>query len=234
LRLARYLTPIVDLARKQGELVVATLNYDLTMEEAASRLGVPLSTGVAELSLTGQLEFGEALVKLLKLHGSIDWVRKPMGGYLQRVDLELDTNPTYTATANANVSEPFIVFGAREKLQAQGPFLDLLAQFSAALQRSEHLVVVGYSFRDEHVNEYISRWVHGDDSRVVTVVNPEQLSRVSDAENYGWCLFQTLKAEPAYPNAPARRGRIAWISERAAVGLRHLADHAWAPPDQAA
>jgi len=126
------------------------------------------------------------------------------------------------------------VFGAREKLQAQGPFLDLLAQFSAALQQSQHLVVVGYSFRDEHVNEYISRWVLGDDSRVVTVINPEQLSRFSDRDNYAWCLFQALKEEPAYTNAPAKRKRIEWISETAAVGLRCMADHAWAPPDQAA
>lgn len=95
-----YLTPILDLALQQGDLVIATLNYDLTIEEAAKRAAVPLSTGVEELSRTGQLHFGNALIRLLKLHGSINWIRKETRGYLQRADLELDDVPDYTASAN--------------------------------------------------------------------------------------------------------------------------------------
>lgn len=30
----------------------------------------------------------------------------------------------------------------------------------------------GYSFRDDHVNEYIRTWINGDPSRVLTIINP--------------------------------------------------------------
>jgi len=38
--------------------------------------------------------------------------------------------------------------------------------------KSETLTVIGYSFRDEHVNEFITNWFNGDISRKVRIINP--------------------------------------------------------------
>lgn len=65
-----------------------------------------------------------------------------------------------------------LVFGERNKLTAEGPFLDLLAQFRLELEPAHRLVVVGYSFRDAHINEMIRRWVNGDRNRHVVVIDP--------------------------------------------------------------
>jgi hypothetical protein len=57
--------------------------------------------------------------------------------------------------------QPAVVFGEAGKLRSEGPFLELLLAWAAALKRAANLLVVGYSFRDQHVNELIARWFNG-------------------------------------------------------------------------
>ena len=66
---------------------------------------------------------------------------------------------------------PAIVFG-QTKLRPDGPFIGLLLEFARRLEETDHLVVVGYSFRDDHVNEQIRRWLGGQQKRTMTVVDP--------------------------------------------------------------
>ena len=68
---------------------------------------------------------------------------------------------------------PAVIFGQRGKLRAEGPFLSLLAEFERQLSNAGRLVVIGYSFRDDHVNEIIRRWTADDIARQITVVDPD-------------------------------------------------------------
>jgi hypothetical protein len=63
-----------------------------------------------------------------------------------------------------------VIFGGRNKLTAEGPFLDLLVKFQSVLSENSHLIVVGYSFRDQHINRCIRRWLARDRSRCLTIV----------------------------------------------------------------
>ncbi len=67
---------------------------------------------------------------------------------------------------------PAVVFGASGKLRSEGPYLELLLAWSTALRQADTLLVVGYSFRDEHVNETIARWFNNNERRRVIVVSP--------------------------------------------------------------
>ena len=58
----------------------------------------------------------------------------------------------------------------RNKLTAEGPFLDLLIKFKKVLDEHWRLLVIGYSFRDAHVNQCIVRWLGTDASRCMTIV----------------------------------------------------------------
>jgi hypothetical protein len=64
-----------------------------------------------------------------------------------------------------------VLFGGRNKLTAEGPFLDLLMQFRDELFISNSLVVIGYSVRDPHVNHYILRWLNSDDKRRMYIID---------------------------------------------------------------
>ena len=169
-----YLTRITDVARLQGRLAVATLNYDNSMELAAEGSGCPLSTGIGEWSESSQLGNPEDGVRLLKLHGSIDWAReqgepgpdRPLPHErLRRV------NPIEELERQGSEYEPAVVFGQGNKLTARGPFLELFRAFQAELAKSDRLVVVGYSFRDDHINECIRTWLNGPRAARLVVIS---------------------------------------------------------------
>jgi hypothetical protein len=149
--------------------VVATLNYDLTVETMCQAASVPCSTGIDEWASSGTWDFPRNGVRLLKLHGSIDW---SLGA--------VDTTPGFLAQQTITVdgesnsyprNRPAIVFG-QTKLRPDGPFIELLLEFARALDVVDQLVIVGYSFRDDHVNEQIRRWVNAESSRAITVIDP--------------------------------------------------------------
>ena len=67
---------------------------------------------------------------------------------------------------------PAILFGGRTKLTVEGPFLDLLRSFKQKLSTVNRLTIIGYSFRDPHINEYISQWLNQDRKNRIRIINP--------------------------------------------------------------
>jgi hypothetical protein len=166
-----YLLPIFELWRSQGSLKVATLNYDLTIETAAQSAGVECDTGVESWARDGNFEWASQAVHLIKLHGSLDWSSTPSIATGPPA-WQLPASTFAKADANTAARDLGLVFGQRDKLRPDGPYLGLLAQFEAHLRQTGELVVIGYSFRDAHVNEMIARWANADRTRLLTVVDP--------------------------------------------------------------
>ena len=165
-----YVAPLVRLARDTKPLTIATLNYDLSIEQAGHDEGIAVETGIdawiADRRWPRQLGDG---VRLLKLHGSIDWCwdqGTSEEGQMPMYEVVRSDSPESERRA------PVLVFGQRGKLQAEGPFLSLLAEFEAALAESDRLTVVGYSFRDAHVNDIVRRWTRADKARTIVLVDP--------------------------------------------------------------
>lgn len=167
---AEYLRPLIDLAREQGTLAIATLNYDRSVENAAEAAGEPCDTGIETWLARGSLAWPDRGLRLLKLHGSIDWVfeRVRATGELpiQRI------RTVATADEKQRYDAPAVVFGEAGKLRSEGPYLELLLAWSSQLQEADSLLVVGYSFRDPHVNELIARWFNGGPDRRIVVLDP--------------------------------------------------------------
>lgn len=169
-----YLLPLVELVHRQGSTTVATLNYDLTIESTCSKAGVSLSTGIRQWADAGTWELA-ADVNLLKLHGSVNWVA--MSGVRSDVLSQYRVFPEdHELIAEARdrgmPNRPALIFGGRNKLRADGPYLELLSQFSTALARASCLLVIGYSFRDDHVNEILRQWVNKSPKARLVVVDP--------------------------------------------------------------
>jgi hypothetical protein len=174
-----YLKPLIDLVQEQGSLTVATLNYDRSMELLAERYGEPCDTGIKTWLAEQPLQWQAERLVLLKLHGSIDWVvHRPRWKRIfhpDEVGLHLDRFRVVDSPAHRTVDDdPGIVFGEAGKLESHGPYLELLLAWAARLQKATDLVVVGYSFRDAHVNQFIARWFNKDDSRRLVIVDPSE------------------------------------------------------------
>jgi SIR2-like domain len=165
-----YLSPLVHMSDRQGSLTIATLNYDRSVEEVADRNGVECETGIETWLSTGQLDWPRNGLRLLKLHGSVDWVvheardegQLPLK-QIQKRDLDQEGIPW---------GGPAVVFGQSGKLRSEGPYLELLLAWHADLRRANSLLIVGYSFRDDHVNEIIARWFNADSTRRIIVLDP--------------------------------------------------------------
>lgn len=163
----QYLRPLLDGAVNGGAVTVVTLNYDNCVERLAETSGVPCDTGLAGWPDGRGFQISGAGVRLLKLHGSIDWAYE--GGYdLDARVVQVD----HDSPGESHGRDLAIVFGADNKLRDEGPFLDLLYAFVQLLERTDTLVVVGYSMRDTHVNAQLRRWFNRVSSRRVIVIDP--------------------------------------------------------------
>jgi hypothetical protein len=162
-----YLRPLIQAAAAQpGGMDIATLNYDLTVEHAAEMQGVLVDRGPDNARPGIPLDFStDAAVRLYKLHGSIDLrERYTHANDTRRFEIVRDRSDDDFA--------PRIVIGDRDKLGSGGSTLPLLVGFAQALEAGSRLVVVGYSFRDDHVNSLIYEWLDADAGRTLTVLDP--------------------------------------------------------------
>lgn len=201
---------------------VATLNYDLTAEQAARDGGVELTTGVESWN-GGEWPRPTSGIQLLKLHGSLDW--------WEIEEEELIRGPGLTTIEPTDRrfgrrAPPAAIFGGRNKLRADGPFLEILREFGQQLTRADDLLVVGYSFRDPHVNEVIRRWVNRSPDGRIAVVDPSGEPRVYGAElTFRQLLAQRLGGRHTDSHGGESPQRIRWIAAGARDGIpQALAD----------
>lgn len=168
-----YLEPISTLCENQsGGVDVITLNYDLTIEDLAKRTGTRIRRGVGEWRPGRTIEFPEedGLINLYKVHGSLDWVQEQTSSLIEPPSIM--TRIGLSASDGNPRGRPWIVIGEREKLSTDGPMLALMHAAEVALERATHLVVIGYSFSDNHINSLVRNWMAGDPSRTIGVVDP--------------------------------------------------------------
>ncbi len=163
-----YLTPILEQAREQ-KLTIASLNYDLVIEDACRNLGIGCSQGVQNWAQDWALTWSNVGVRLLKLHGSIDWGRS-----VPTDDSKQQVIPEVVLSLDQDDQDflPFVIYGQREKLRPQGPFLDLRNEFVSSLRAATYLIVIGYSFGDDHVNTIITRWINTSSDHRMIIIDP--------------------------------------------------------------
>lgn len=174
-----YLQPIFKV--EGGPVRVATLNYDHGLEMAAFRAGLTVATGITLWD--GELEWdweAGADVNLLKLHGSLDWYysddHRGWGTFAEKTIVPFQP---FEGGARSMLTEMAVVFGQRGKLRSDGPFLGMLSGFGHWLRDTQNLVIVGYSFRDDHINELIRRWLNRTERASLTIINPSMTEDVT-------------------------------------------------------
>ena len=145
---------------------VFTTNYDLFNEIALDRLGTPYCNGFSgtherrfnpatyRYSLAEQLDISnrkwtsvDGYLYLCKLHGSINWIEDGYG--LFPIREIMNSNQT---------EESVMIYPTPTKQNASfgSPYSDLFREFQSHVVRDQSvLVVLGYSFGDEHVNNLI-------------------------------------------------------------------------------
>lgn len=151
---AKYFRNLQDFVASGFRLHIFTLNYDECVELA-------LAHGLGDINkkwtngfdpkgwkpdlLQNKKKRFDAL--LYKLHGSLDWVDDEELGVCS-----VKWPMAERAEEIPDKYESLLIFATATKVVPRDPYLTLLVRFRAELFRTECVVILGYSFGDEHVN----------------------------------------------------------------------------------
>jgi SIR2-like domain len=172
---ARFLRRIGGAPSKWGRDVFS-LNYDTVIEATLDHLRVHYIDGFrgTRLGWFDPTVFEETpesspSFRIYKLHGSINWLRDKSGHVRRAI-----------VNSAADITDPVVVFPSEQKyLQTQfGVYETLINRFRQRLRVAgvnNRLVVLGYSFNDEHINEAIvdAMGSPGTNLTVIAFVGPD-------------------------------------------------------------
>lgn len=177
--LAGFLLPFVSRAVTRDRLHIFTTNYDRLIEYGcdllglrvldrfvgnlapvfrASRLGIDLHYNPP--GIQGEPHYLEGVVRLTKLHGSLDWrSRRGSSGSLevQRCALPFGASRDHPEIPS-NAREHLLIYpnAAKDVETLEYPYAELFRDFAAAVCRPNAvLVTYGYGFGDDHVNRVL-------------------------------------------------------------------------------
>lgn len=171
---------------------VVTLNHDRVVETALNRASIRYVDGFSDnanhLRPWQPERFHDlaAGVRLLKLHGSVDWwtLAPRNGGRRERIvaaveggaDLVVD-GQRYDAVPPPG--RPLLLVGTHNKVREYSSliFVELYYRFIKALHEARPVIVSGYSFGDKGVNRLLADWIetHTSPRMVIVHQEPERL-----------------------------------------------------------
>jgi hypothetical protein len=184
--LVSFLLSFSSRAPTRDRLQLFTTNYDRLIEYGCDLIGLrPMDRFVGGLSpvfrasrldvdlhynppgIRGEPRHLEGVVKLTKLHGSLDWVFE--GREIRRTCLQfggtdgkMPVDPLSTLVIYPNPGKDFDA--------ASYPYSELFRDFSAALCRpNSTLVTYGYGFGDNHINRVISDMLSISSTHLVVI-----------------------------------------------------------------
>jgi len=173
----QYIERLVDICDDGYCLDIFTLNYDLCIETALTKFAKKkFENGFTQDSgwQPARFDGNDCAIRLYKLHGSLDWVEDRAYGVCS---LEFPRHDMAGDLAAMNL-QPLLIFGTAHKLSPREPFLTLAHAFSQCVLHTSVLVIIGYSFGDDYVNEIIRQGVERNPRLRVLVVSPSASTHV--------------------------------------------------------
>lgn len=140
-----------DATKRENPVEVFTTNYDLLMEQAFEDCRVPYFDGFAgsrkpffDIRAMEEDRLPERWARLWKLHGSINWYQDTEKGVLRGASNEEGLKRV--------IHPSHLKYEESRRM----PYLAMIDKLRAFLkQPSVALILCGYSFRDDHINEVI-------------------------------------------------------------------------------
>ncbi|HKO26316.1 MAG TPA: SIR2 family protein [Solirubrobacteraceae bacterium] len=211
-----HLEILLDACEHLGGVTFATLNHDLVFEDALRTAGVHFADGFEPATTDVRKwigTWGESPVRLLKLHGSIDWWRYAFAGDDWRGAVAAQySGADAIHPARADVLgppqdvRPLVLVGTFDKILSYETslFLDQHFRFREELRKATRVVVIGYGFADKAINSRLIDWLARDRANRMIVCHPDSdrlLARARGAIQHSWARWQRngqLAVVPAY------------------------------------
>lgn len=169
----------VDGVERDVPIEIFTTNYDLLMEQALEDQRVPYFDGFAgvrkpffDLRAMEEDTLPPRWARLWKLHGSINWYQAEKGGVLRG------------ATNEAGLRRVIHPSHLKYEESRRMPYLAMIDRLRAFLKKpTATLVLCGYSFRDEHLNEVIVQGLQSTQTAIAFALLFDKIGDYLDAVN---------------------------------------------------
>ena len=177
---------------------IFTVNYDLAVEWAAESVGLRVMNGfegthyrtfsphsfdlgLSNMLARGEARFGTYGIYLSKLHGSMSWkLAKNHDDYLEISCTQAwkDIEEFLSGNGQSNQTAPIVFPAAAKYVQTVGFVLgELFRRFTEFLSRPQTcIVVVGYSFSDEHLNLLLTRALQNPTLQMIICIPEASMS----------------------------------------------------------
>lgn len=141
--------------REFGPLWVFTTNYDRVLENACIVARVDYSDGFSQAEGAPVADWSGTFtqgVRIVKLHGSVNWYIDEKGGQIHRLDrgYALPAHDFRLTRRDHNL-RPLMIIPTLEKQTTTEPYVHLATWFGDALRDTRVLIVIGSSLRDDHI-----------------------------------------------------------------------------------
>jgi len=165
----RYLEPLLGFVEEYRPLSIFSVNYDTCIEQFCSVHKLDYQDGFDVNWNPRVFERENTDIMLYKLHGSIIWYRSDRAGYMK---LPIMTDEASIRLITGERAESLMLY-PMQKLGYEEPLLDLLTRFRNALHGCKVLVVVGYSFRDAHLQRILLDAARSNRELTILLVDPK-------------------------------------------------------------
>lgn len=182
-----HLRSITDACRHLGAVDLFDLNHDPVLEAALAEQGIDAADGFgpADGDVRYWADCFERPVRHFKLHGSIDWFRRPLPAEPWRgsVVARSTTHDPYHEDDGSGAMldfpsdvRPVILVGTFDKPLAydSSVFADQHFHFHESLRRADRVVAIGYGFADKGINTRLIGWLLEMPNRRLVVVHGDE------------------------------------------------------------
>lgn len=163
-----YLEPLLDFFQTEGPLDLFSVNYDTCVELLCHTRRIKFTDGFGVEWLPSEFQRDDIQLRLIKLHGSVLWYETSTGACIRVPVVPEGGEHTLFTHEKA---QPLMLYPARKWAYAE-PLLHNLELFRTRLSHSStrNIIVVGYSFRDEHLRRIFFDALRSNlDARIVLI-----------------------------------------------------------------
>lgn len=184
-----------NIIKNLSDVTLITFNYDLNLEIALHYNNIPFTYSF-------QNETNKDKLKLLKLHGSINWEKLENNEIIEAIkikDIMANRQPLKQSKIqiklSSNIANQFIVPPSWNKLYHFENLQSIWKSACSSLSDCENLIIMGYSFPD---SDLLFRYLYAIGTisltiiKNVIIVNPSDMKDVID-ELFGKTVIQRTK-----------------------------------------
>jgi hypothetical protein len=162
----KYLLPFLWFIEEFRPFDIISLNYDTCIEQFCNVHKLTYQDGFDVHWNPKSFATENTDVRLYKLHGSVMWYQSDRGGYIK---LPVMTKASKIQLITGEKAENLMLY-PMQKWDYAEPLLELLVEVKRLLESNtcKFLVVIGYSFRDDHIRKIL--WDAGRKNKALHLI----------------------------------------------------------------